>query len=76
VRVCTGIAGILEVFGTVGVVITWLVAEGVPLNQGTVKFISGKVRLTPIEPEGTTTKNAVINRITPDGATTIIACFR
>jgi hypothetical protein len=64
VRVCTGVTGVLVVFGIVGVVTTWLVADGIPLNEGTVKFIPGKVRLNPVEPEGTNTKKATITTIT------------
>jgi hypothetical protein len=45
-------------FGIVGAVTTWLVADGVPLIEGTVKFIPGKVRLNPGEPEGTNTKKS------------------
>jgi hypothetical protein len=56
VRVCTGVTGVLVVFGIVRVVTTWLVADGVTFSEGTVKFIPGKVRLNPGEPEGTNTK--------------------
>ena len=58
VRVCTGVTGVLVVFGTVGVVTTLLVADGVILSEGTVKFIPGKERLNPDEPEGSNAKKS------------------
>jgi hypothetical protein len=63
VRVCTGVTGVLAFFGIVGAVTTWLVADGVPLDEGTVKFILGIGRLNPGEPEGTNTKKATISTI-------------
>ena len=65
------------VFGIVGVVTTWLVADGVPFDEGTVAFIRGNVKLNPVEPGGNNTKKATITIITQTRTkTAITAGFR